>query len=114
MAAWYVKHLDFCVQRASDMPVVARFMADSSGAVTLEVYRNPVHAVPDYAAMEPVLLHVGGLAGNDVAAAADRLIAAGAVLVRGREFLGEDEVAMLRDPWGLAIQLVKGGLRMIG
>ena len=56
--------------------------------------------------MEPALLHVA-LVCNDVAAAADRLIAAGAVLVRGREFLGEDEVAMLRDPWGLAIQLVK-------
>jgi glyoxylase I family protein len=106
MAQWYVEHLEFGVKRASDEPVVARFMADVSGAVMLEVYRNPSVPVPDYAAMDPALLHVAFVC-DDVPGTVARLTAAGATLVRGPEILGEDELAMLRDPWGLAIQLAK-------
>jgi catechol 2,3-dioxygenase-like lactoylglutathione lyase family enzyme len=106
MADWYVKHLGFQVRRASDAPVVARFMADASGSVMLEVYHNPKFPVPDYASMAPALLHVAFVC-EDVHATAARLAAAGAVLVSGPEVLAEDELAMLRDPWGLAIQLAK-------
>ena len=112
MADWYVKHLGFRVRRSSDDPVVARFMADISGTVMLEVYRNPAFAVPDYASMAPALLHVAFVC-EDVAATAARLTAAGAVLLEGPELLGDDELAMLRDPWGLAIQLVRRKQAMI-
>ena len=112
MADWYVKHLGFRVRRASDDPVVARFIADVSGAVMLEVYRNPKFPVPDYASMAPALLHVAFVC-DDVPAAVARLTAAGAKLVSGPEVLGEDELAMLRDPWGLAIQLAKRKRAMV-
>ena len=68
MADWYVQHLGFCVRRAGDGPVVARFMADSSGSVMLEVYFNPKVPLPDYAAMDPALLHVAFMC-DDVPAA---------------------------------------------
>ena len=113
MADWYVKHLGFCVRRSSDEPVVARFMADVSGAVMLEVYHNPKVPVPDYASMDPALLHVAFLC-DDLPATVARLTAAGASLVSGPEILGEDELAMLRDPWGLAFQLAKRKQAMIG
>jgi catechol 2,3-dioxygenase-like lactoylglutathione lyase family enzyme len=113
MADWYAKHLGFCVCRSSDGPVVARFMADDSGAVMLEVYRNLSVPVPDYGSMDPALLHVAFVC-EDVAGAIARLTAAGASLVRGPEILSEDELAMLRDPWGLAIQLAKRKQPMIG
>jgi glyoxylase I family protein len=112
MAEWYVAHLGFCVRRSSDEPVVARFMADTSGAVLLEVYHNPSLPLPDYAAMAPGLLHVAFVC-EDVPGAIARLTAAGASLVRGPEILGDDELAMLRDPWGLAIQLAKRKQAMI-
>ena len=113
MADWYVKHLGFSVRRSSDEPVVARFMADLSGAVMLEVYRNPKVPVPDYASMAPALLHVAFLC-DDLPGTVDRLTAAGASLESGPEILGEDELAMLRDPWGLALQLAKRKRAMIG
>ena len=112
MADWYVKHLGFGVRRSSEEPVVARFMADVSGAVMLEVYHNPRMPVPNYALMDPALLHVAFLC-DDLPGAIARLTAAGASLVRGPELLGEDELAMLRDPWGLAIQLAKRKRPMI-
>jgi catechol 2,3-dioxygenase-like lactoylglutathione lyase family enzyme len=113
MAEWYVRHLGFSVRRSSDEPVVARFMADVSGAVMLEVYHNPKVPVPDYASMQPALLHVAFLC-EDLPEAIVRLTAAGASLVSGPEVLGLDELAMLRDPWGLAIQLAKRKCAMIG
>jgi catechol 2,3-dioxygenase-like lactoylglutathione lyase family enzyme len=113
MAAWYVEHLGFSVRRSSDEPVVARFLADVSGAVMLEVYRNPKAGVPDYASMDPLLLHVAFVC-EDVPAAVARLTAAGASRVSGPETLGGDELAMLRDPWGLPIQLAKRKRAMIG
>jgi catechol 2,3-dioxygenase-like lactoylglutathione lyase family enzyme len=112
MAKWYTKHLEFCVRRSSDGPVVARFMADVSGAVMLEVYRNPKVPLPDYAAMAPAQMHVAFLC-DDVPGTIARLTAAGASLVSGPEILGEDELAMLRDPWGLPLQLAKRKRAMI-
>ena len=40
-------------------------------------------------------------------------MAAGASLVSGPEILGADEFAMLRDPWGLPLQLAKRKRPMI-
>jgi catechol 2,3-dioxygenase-like lactoylglutathione lyase family enzyme len=112
MADWYVKHLGFCERRSSDEPVVVRFMADVSGGVMLEVYHNPKVPVPDYAAMEPAQMHVAFVC-DDLPGTIERLMAAGASLVNGPEILGEDELAMLRDPWGLALQLAKRKRPMI-
>ena len=112
MAAWYVRHLGFYVKRAAEEPVVARFLADSSGTVMLEVYRNPDFPVPDYWAIDPIALHVAFLC-PDIPAAALRLQAAGATLVRGPETIRSDQFAMLRDPWGLPLQLVLRNVPMI-
>ena len=107
MAQWYVEHLGMTIVRDGPPPVSVRFLADSGGRVMLEVYRNPPDAVPDYAAIDPLLLHIAFVA-DDVDTARDRLIAAGAIPVGDIEVTpAGDRLAMLRDPWGLAIQLAK-------
>jgi glyoxylase I family protein len=111
-AEWLVAHLGFTVRRAVDRPVVARFLADSSGAVMLEIYYNPKVSVPDYWAIDPLHLHVA-LTCDDVPAAAERLVAAGATLLSGPETIGGDDLAMLRDPWGLPLQLVRRARPML-
>jgi glyoxylase I family protein len=106
MARWYEEHLAMRVVRVGDPPGNARFLADEAGQSVLEVYAGTL-PVPDYASMDPLLLHVA-FAPSDVAAARSRLVAAGATAV------GElvvtpagDRFAMLRDPWGLALQLAR-------
>jgi len=104
VAAWYVEHLGMHVVRTGDAPGHARFLADAEGASVLEIYGG-TQPVPDYAAMDPLLLHVAFAAG-DVDATRARLVAAGAsplsdVVVTP----AGDRFAMLRDPWGLALQL---------
>jgi glyoxylase I family protein len=104
---WYCQHLDFVVKRSADAPVPVRFLADESGSVMIEIYNNPTVTTPDYASMDPLLLHLAFVC-DHVQTATDRLLAAGATRVSGPEIMGNgDEIAMLRDPWGLAIQFIK-------
>jgi len=113
VADWYCEHLGFVVKRAQDEPVPVRFLADESGRLMIEIYNNPQVSAPDYAAMDPLLLHVAFVC-TDVPATVQRLTVAGAKLVSGPEILPNgDELAMLRDPWGLSIQLAKRGEPMV-
>jgi glyoxylase I family protein len=107
LTKWYVAHLGMRVKRAQDAPPFGVFLADDGDSVMLEFYANPKVSAPDYRSMDPLLLHLAFRAG-DVAAERARLIAAGATAV-GDVVTNEtgDTVAMLRDPWGLAVQLVK-------
>lgn len=113
MADWYIEHLGFNCRRSGDVPVPVRFIADEGGKVMLEVYNNPTVPVPDYAAMDPLLLHLAFTC-DAVRETADRLVLAGATIVSGPEFKPNgDELVMLRDPWGLAIQLCRRSSPMV-
>jgi catechol 2,3-dioxygenase-like lactoylglutathione lyase family enzyme len=105
LADWYVRHLGMRVVRQVDTGPRTRFLADGSGRVVLEVYRQQA-PVPDYAAMDPMVLHVAFKV-DDVAAIRDRLRAAGATVATDTHRTDSGDVmAFLRDPWGITIQLV--------
>ena len=112
-ADWYCTHLGFSIKRGSDSPLPVRFLADETGEVMLEIYNNPTVTTPDYGSMDPLLLHVAFVC-DEVPEMVKKLVAAGATLVSGPETTGMgDELAMLRDPWGLAIQLCKRANPMV-
>jgi catechol 2,3-dioxygenase-like lactoylglutathione lyase family enzyme len=106
-AQWYVDNLDMKILREGPAPINARFLADRGGNMMLELYRNPPDAVPNYAAMDPLLLHVAFMV-DDMEVICRRLIAAGATPVGEITVTAAgDKIAMLRDPWGLAIQFIR-------
>ncbi|MCK4752607.1 MAG: VOC family protein [Planctomycetes bacterium] len=106
MADWYCKNLGFTVKRSADAPVPVRFIADNSGNTILEIYNNPKAPMPDYSSMDPLLLHIA-FACENIPEVFQNLKAAGAKEISAPEFLDNgDHLAMLRDPWGLAVQLV--------
>ena len=106
MAAWYVEHLGMRVVRKLATPPHIHFLADASGRVVIEIYSNPVDPVPDYASMHPTRFHLAFHAEDpDVARAA--LVAAGAIFVDEQTHADGSRLLMLRDPWGLALQLCK-------
>jgi glyoxylase I family protein len=105
-AKWYVDNLGMKVMREGPAPINCRFLADGAGNMMLELYRNPPDAVPNYAAMDPLLLHVAFMV-DDVAALRQKAIAAGATPVGDITTTpAGDQLTMLRDPWGLAIQFL--------
>jgi catechol 2,3-dioxygenase-like lactoylglutathione lyase family enzyme len=107
MAKWYVDNLGMKVMREGPAPINCRFLADGAGNMMLELYHNPPDAVPNYASMNPLLLHVAFMV-DDVAAIRQKVIAAGATPVDDITTTpAGDQLAMLRDPWGLAIQFLR-------
>ena len=103
MAAWYCEHLGLSISRDTG---AAYFLADSTGRMLLEIYTNPAVKQIDYASLEPGSFHIAFVS-DDVAADRARLIEAGGS-ADGEIFTdGGDEFVIVRDPWGVAVQLVK-------
>ena len=105
MADWYVKHLGCAVARAGGEPSHGRFL--TVGSVLFEIYRNPRAAVPDYATVDPLLIHLA-FSSENLVADRDRLVKAGARVADDIATTpAGDEIMMLRDPWNIPIQFVK-------
>lgn len=83
------------------------FIVDSTGAMAIEFYCNDAAPIPDYAKQSHFTMHIAFLS-DDVDAEVKRLEAAGAKLVELVHKPGLD-MAVLRDPFGIAIQFVKRG-----
>lgn len=111
VAQWYVEHLGLTIVKKSDTGARTHFLADPAGMM-IEIYNNPADAVPDYANMNPLLLHVA-LTSENPTADKDRLAAAGATVVEEIHLDDGSHLFMMRDPWGLAIQLCKRGKPMV-
>jgi uncharacterized glyoxalase superfamily protein PhnB len=63
--------------------------------------------VPDYRALDPLLVHVA-FTTDDMQAARARLLAAGATAESDITVTDSgDSLMMLRDPWGLPIQFIR-------
>ena len=107
VARWYVTHLGMTIKRSQSEPPYMHFLADDGDAVMLEFYNNPTVAVPDYAERHPMIFHLA-FQTDDVDATRARLLAAGATPEGDVTTTpGGDQLAMVRDPWGLAVQLLK-------
>lgn len=107
LAKWYGEHLGMRIVRHVGGPTQTHFLGDESGRVVLEFYRHTKAAIPDYRAMEPLVLHIAFLV-DDIAATRQRLLDAGAAAAGDIATTDAgDQLVFLRDPWGLALQLVK-------
>lgn len=107
MARWYVDHLGMRIVRNLGTQTFTHFLADESSRVVLEIYHHAAAGVPDYFAMNPLVLHVA-FAVADMNATRERLLAAGATAAGDVAVTpAGDELAMLRDPWGVPLQLVR-------
>jgi catechol 2,3-dioxygenase-like lactoylglutathione lyase family enzyme len=112
MADWYVKHLGFrVVMRKTESPFM-HFLADEGGMM-IEIYHNPRAAVPDYRSIDPLIAHIA-LSAGDVDAERARLLAAGAADAGSIAVTPDgDQIVFIRDPWGVALQLVKRKKAMV-
>jgi glyoxylase I family protein len=73
----------------------------------IEIYNNPKAPVPNYASLSALVLHVAFTV-DDINETRERLVKGGATR-DGDTALNDDgdELAMVRDPWGFPLQLVK-------
>ncbi|KPK37478.1 MAG: hypothetical protein AMJ65_14460 [Phycisphaerae bacterium SG8_4] len=113
MAAWYSENLAMKVIRKGPAPANARFVCDERENTMLELYTNPPDAVPDYRSMNPLVFHIAFMV-DDVERICRELVAAGATVVGDVSTTEEgDQIAILRDPWGIPIQFLKRAQPML-
>ena len=111
VAAWYCTHLGLTVAKHVPEPVQTHFLHDGSTSV-LEFYSNPAGRIPDYFAQDPLQLHVAFIT-TDPEGDIKRLVGAGATLVSDSTAPDGTRLVMLRDPWGLAVQLCRRGAPLL-
>ena len=102
---WYTSHLGLRIARTRADAPYTTFLADDSGRVIIELYSNPAAPYPDYKAPHPLCFHVAFVA-PDPAAVRVRLLAAGATAAYEESLPDGSFLVMLRDPWGIPLQLV--------
>ena len=106
IAKWYVDHLGMKIYRSGAPPGNTRFVGDSAGNMMLELGTNEAVPYTDYASWNQISLHVAFMV-DDIKAMRDSLLAAGAKVADDiAKTPSGDQVLMMRDPWGLAIQFV--------
>lgn len=104
LAQWYVEQLGLRIVLAGQDPPYGHFLTDDSGHMMLEVYHNPQLAYPDWGQRHHLDFHLA-LTSKDAQADVDRLCAAGATFVEWAACEDGSRIAMLRDPWGIALQI---------
>lgn len=104
VAQWYVAQLGFTVAHRREDAPFTHFLADETGRMIVEFYSNPAAPVPDYGATHPLCFHIAVVAA-DAHAERVRLTAAGARLLREEPQPDGSLLVMLRDPWGVPLQL---------
>ncbi|HYG38937.1 MAG TPA: VOC family protein [Cytophagales bacterium] len=112
MADWYVNNLGMRIVRQSPSAPYTTFLADDSGRIMIEVYANPADQVPDYRNMNPLILHFAFVSENPEADK-NRLMKAGAHLINEQSLPDGSVIVMLKDPWGVSVQLCKRGNPML-
>jgi catechol 2,3-dioxygenase-like lactoylglutathione lyase family enzyme len=112
VAAWYVEHLGMEVVRRGDAPVHMHFLADASRRAMIELYTNTAAPTDVYRGLHPAQLHIA-FASTDPDADTSRLVAAGATLVEHLHSPDGSHLVMLRDPWGLPLQLARRTVPML-
>ena len=109
MGAWYAEHLGFrVVVQNGDNSQGSAWLEDDAGTLLIELGATPTTPPLDFASMAPLQVHLA-VASEDAEADSRRLQAAGATFVERCASAPGDVILLLRDPWGMAVQLVQRG-----
>lgn len=103
VTVWWCEHLGFILARRGPAPAFTTFLRDPQTGVMIEIYRQTSAAIPDYAAADPLTLHVA-FATESAEADKTRLLAAGATCLSDATLEDGTRLLMLRDPFGICIQ----------
>ncbi|WP_339703756.1 VOC family protein [Algoriphagus aquimarinus] len=109
---WYEKYLGLKVVKKMVESPFMTFLADDSGTVMIEIYSNPKGETLDFSTLHPLAVHLA-LVSDDPNADRDRLVEAGAKVISDDILPDGSHLVMVKDPWGLALQLCKRAVPMI-
>jgi glyoxylase I family protein len=112
MAEWYVNNCGMKIVRSMDEYPFTRFIADMSGQVVMELYKNTNAKFLDLKSSHPLEFHFA-LKVENAEEIKQKLIKAGATLEDDLKLEDGSHLVMLRDPFGVPLQLCKRGKPLV-
>ena len=106
MARWYVDNCEMKIVRSLEKAPFTHFLSDKSGRVVLEIYANNSAKFPDHLNAHPLEFHFAFMV-DDTESLKTKLISAGAKLEEDLKLDDGSNLIMLRDPFGVCLQLCK-------
>lgn len=106
MAKWYVDNCEMKIVRSLDKAPFTHFLSDRTGRVVLEIYANNAAKFPDHLSAHPLEFHFAYMV-DDTASLKNKLLNAGATLEEDLKLDDGSNLIMLRDPFGICLQLCK-------
>lgn len=107
---WYVTHLGLNIVSEQKEPPFMTFLADSSEQVIMELYHRPDELITDFRQQHPLTFHVAFISEN-AQADRERLESQGATFVEEVRKEDGSHLVMLRDPWGMPLQMCQRAQR---
>ncbi|MCB0732474.1 MAG: VOC family protein [Ignavibacteriae bacterium] len=111
-ANWYVKNCEMKIVRGSDKPPYAHFIADKTGRLAIEIYKNDSAAIIDLNSKHPLEFHFAFMVKN-AEETKQKLLANGATFFEELHLEDGSHLVMLRDPFGVPLQLCQRGVPMM-
>ena len=107
VAKWFVDNLGMKLIKQGGAPSFGTFIGDADNNFTFELYHNKDVPVIDFKSINYNSIHFAFQA-KDIVAAKENLLKNGATVAEAlKETPNGDKVVMLRNPWGLPIQIVQ-------
>jgi len=104
IAEWYVENLGMKIVFQDPKPPFMTFLADETDRVVVELYSNPAAKIPDYANQHHLEFHFA-FKTKEAESLKSKLMTEGCSFVEEVKKEDGSHLIMLRDPWGLALQL---------
>lgn len=112
MGQWYIDNCEMKLVKSMDEYPYTRFLADKSGQVVLEIYSNTSAKIHDFSKQHPLEFHFALTVSNPIEIK-DKLVNAGAKVEEEIKLDDGSHLIMLRDPFGVPLQLVKRGKPLV-
>ncbi|WP_435135863.1 VOC family protein [Formosa sp. A9] len=109
---WYCTHLKMKKVLENDTPPFMTFLADSTNRVVVELYYQPSKPITDFSKEHQLTFHFAFETPNAQADKA-RLLEAGATFIEQQQPGEGTHLVMLRDPWGLPLQLCQRAKKLV-
>ncbi len=106
MGQWYIDNCEMKLVKSMEEYPYTRFLADKSGQVVLEIYSNTSQRIPEYNKQHPLEFHFALTVSNPIEIK-DKLVKAGAKVEEEIKLDDGSHLIMMRDPFGVPLQLVK-------
>lgn len=101
---WYCENLGLRVVWQMEKAPYMMFLADSTGRVVCEFYHRPEFQITDFSKSHQLTFHFA-FESETAAGDKDRLLQKGASFVEEVKTEDGSHIVMLRDPWGMPLQL---------